>query len=72
MGNSLQTWDYCGCKVRTLEKDGEPWWVLSDVCKVLDLSTPSRVAERLEKDEVSLAHTIDRMGRDQKERRAKT
>lgn len=51
MGNSLQTWDYCGCKIRTLEKDGEPWWVLSDVCKVLELSSPHKVADRLEADE---------------------
>lgn len=51
MGNSLQTWNYCGCKVRTLEKDGEPWWVLADVCKVLELSSPHKVADRLEADE---------------------
>ncbi len=51
MGNSLQTWDYCGCKIRTLEKGGEPWWVLSDVCKVLELSSPHKVADRLEADE---------------------
>ena len=51
MGNSLQTWDYCGCKVRTLEKGGEPWWVLADVCKVLEVSNSRNVSARLEEDE---------------------
>lgn len=46
--------------IRVIEKDGEPWFVLSDVCKVLGLTTPARVAERLEDDEkgVSLIHTL--------------
>lgn len=66
MDNNLQTWNYGSSEIRTVEKNGEPWWVLADVCKVLELTTPSRVAERLEKDEVSQTHTIDRMGRTQK------
>lgn len=65
METSLQTWDYLGNEVRTIEINSEPWFVLADVCKALELSTPSRVAERLEKDEVSQTHTIDRMGRTQ-------
>ena len=65
METSLQTWDYLGNEVRTIEINSEPWFVLADVCKELELSTPSRVAERLEKDEVSQTHTIDRMGRTQ-------
>ena len=65
MNEQLQTWNYESSEIRTVQKEGEPWWVLADVCKVLELSTPSRVAERLEKDEVSQTHTIDRMGRTQ-------
>lgn len=65
MSEQLQTWNYESSEIRTVQKEGEPWWVLADVCKVLELSTPSRVAERLEKDEVSQTHTIDRMGRTQ-------
>lgn len=65
MTEQLQTWNYGSSEIRTVEKDGEPWFLLVDVCKVLELSTPSRVAERLEKDEVSQTHTIDRMGRTQ-------
>ena len=64
--NEIQVWNYESSEVRTVQVNGEPWFVLSDVCKVLELTTPARVAERLEKDEVSQTHTIDRMGREQK------
>ena len=64
--NEIRVWNYESSEVRTVQVNGEPWFVLSDVCKVLELSTPARVAERLEKDEVSQTHTIDRMGREQK------
>lgn len=51
--NELQIFTYNGNEVRTIQKAGEPWWVLKDVCSVLDLSNPSKVAERLEEDERS-------------------
>lgn len=51
--------------VRTMELGGEPWFVLRDVCEVLSLSTPAKVAERLDMDEVSHAHITDSMGRPQ-------
>ena len=64
--NEIHVWNYESSEIRTVQVNGEPWFVLADVCKVLELSTPARVAERLEKDEVSQTHTIDRMGREQK------
>lgn len=64
--NEITSWNYEGAEVRTVQIDGEPWFVLADICRELELSTPARVAERLEKDEVSQTHTIDRMGREQK------
>ena len=51
--NELQTFNYNGSEVRTVQVDGETWWVLKDVCEILELSNPSRVAERLENDERS-------------------
>lgn len=51
MDTNLQTWSYESSEVRTIQKNGEPWWVLADVCRVLDLSNPSKVADRLEPDE---------------------
>lgn len=65
MKNQLKVFNYNTNEVRMVEKNGEPWFVLKDVCKVLDLTTPKRVAERLELDEVSLTHIIDSIGRKQ-------
>lgn len=61
--NEMQTFVYSGAEVRTVQKDGAPWFVLKDVCGVLNLGTPSRVAERLDGDEVSLTHLTDSLGR---------
>ena len=61
--NDLTVWAYENAEVRTIVKDGAPWWVLKDVCNVLELTTPTRVAERLEDDEVSQTHIIDAQSR---------
>lgn len=61
----LKTWDFSGSEVRTVLVNGEPWWVLKDVCAVLELTTPARVAERLEEDEVNQTHLTDSLGREQ-------
>lgn len=63
--NELQIFSYNGNEVRTIQKDGEPWWVLKDVCNVLDISQAVRVAERLDEDEVSQTHIADSLGRRQ-------
>lgn len=63
--NELQIFSYQSHEVRTVEMNCEPWFVLKDVCDVLGLSTPARVAERLDSDEVSQAHLIDSVGRSQ-------
>ena len=49
--NELQAFSYEGNEVRTIQRNGEPWWVLKDVCDVLGLSNPSIVADRLDEDE---------------------
>lgn len=49
--NAMQVFNYEGNEVRTVMKDDEPWWVLADVCRVLGLSEPHRVARRLDDDE---------------------
>lgn len=49
--NDIVLFDYCGKGIRTIEKDGEVWWVLADVCKILGITNPSRAAKQLEEDE---------------------
>lgn len=63
--NNMQIFKYENNDVRTVEMNGEPWFVLKDVCGVLGLSTPARVAERLDGDEVSQTHFTDSIGRKQ-------
>lgn len=62
--NNLITWNYNSSEIRTIEKDGEPWWVLKDVCGVLELTT-KHLTDRLDKDEVSQIPLTDRLGRNQ-------
>lgn len=49
--NELQIFNYGKIPVRTVMLDGEPWWVLADVCRVLNLTNSRKVAERLDEDE---------------------
>lgn len=49
--NEMQVFKYEDNEVRTVEQGGEVWWVLADVCRVLGLSEPHRVAHRLDEDE---------------------
>lgn len=51
--NDIKTWNYENSEIRTIEKNGEPWWVLADVCKALEISNPSKVAQRIDEDERS-------------------
>lgn len=63
--NEIQIFNYNDYEIRTIQRDGGPWFVLRDVCGVLALGTPARVAERLDGDEVSQTHIIDSIGREQ-------
>lgn len=51
--NEIAVFNYESQQVRSIVKSGEPWFVLSDVCRVLGLSNPSKVVQRLETDERS-------------------
>ena len=63
--SNIRICNYNSVEVRTIQNDGEPWFVLRDVCNVLGLGAPARVAERLDTDEVSQTHITDSMGRQQ-------
>jgi prophage antirepressor-like protein len=47
----LAVFSHIGKDVPTVLINGQPWFVLADVCRVLGLTTPSKVAERLDIDE---------------------
>lgn len=66
--SQITPFDYNDQPVRVVSIDGEPWFVLADLCKILDLSNPTMVAERLDDDALSTAEVIDSMGRRQSAR----
>lgn len=50
--NEVTNWTFGETEVRTIELDGEPWWVLKDVCAVLEIKNHNEIPDRLEPDEV--------------------
>lgn len=50
--NEVTNWTFGETEVRTIERDGKPWWVLKDVCAVLEIKNHKEIPDRLESDEV--------------------
>ena len=63
--NELQIFEYQNNEVRTIERGGEPWFVLKDVCKILNIGNPADVYNRLDDDEKGVGQ-IDTLGGTQK------
>ena len=59
VNNELQIFKYNDVDVRTVMRDGNPWWVLKEVCDILEIGNSRMVADRLDDDEkgVSLIDT---------------
>jgi len=49
--NAMISFDFEAQPVRTVERNGVPWFVLADVCRVLGLANPRDVAAKLDDDE---------------------
>ena len=61
----LQVFNYHQKQIRTIQIDGETWFVLKDVCVVLGITDHKVVARRLEEDEVCQIPLTDSLGRTQ-------
>lgn len=59
--NEIAVFSYEGNNVRTVQCDGEPWWVLRDVCDVLEITNSRDAAARLDDDEKGV-DIIDTLG----------
>lgn len=58
----MDLFQYQDTTVRTIaDEDGQPWFVLADLCKVLDLKQPHRVAARLDDDQKG-RHQVTTLG----------
>lgn len=65
MSAAVELFTYSDQQVRVVLVDGEPWFVLSDLARVLEIADVSRLASRLD-DGVRLTHPIsDSLGRTQ-------
>ena len=59
--NDIQIFNYNSVEVRTIQNDGEPWFVLKDVCNVLHIGNSRDVVARLDQDEKGVGQ-IDTLG----------
>lgn len=59
---AVQIFNFNGLDIRIIEKDGQPWFVLKDVCEILGLRSPD-VRQRLSDDVVSTHTVTDTLGR---------
>jgi anti-repressor protein len=64
--SNLIPFNYGEKEVRTVVKDSEPWFVVNDVCNVLEFANPSETIKRLDEDEVNSTEVTDSLGRSQK------
>ncbi|MGP1274197.1 MAG: BRO-N domain-containing protein [Caulobacterales bacterium] len=51
---------------RVIDRNGEPWFVLSEVCRELEVNNVSDAASRLDEDEKDNVDIIDAIGRNRK------
>lgn len=58
---TVTPFQYGDTAVRTIDINGEPWFVLADLCTVLGLAAPGRVAARLDEG-VRRTHTLPTAG----------
>lgn len=65
MNETMQTFNYDNNQVRTVLQDGEPWFVLKDVCNVLGIANDRNAAARLDNDERGV-YQMDTLGGTQK------
>ncbi|MCY8409014.1 Bro-N domain-containing protein [Bacillus haynesii] len=64
--NELQkVFNYQDQQVRTVVKDGEPWFVAKDVCDVLGITDARKSVNLLDEDERNSVPITDSLGRDQ-------
>jgi prophage antirepressor-like protein len=56
--NKVQTFNYDGYEIRLVIHKEEPWWILGDICLVLDLSNIHQVIERIEEEDLTYTEVM--------------
>ena len=61
--NDLTIFNHLGNDIRVMtDEQGDPWFVLKDVCDALEIGNTSRVASRLDSEDLTLSKVIDNRG----------
>lgn len=61
--NDITIFNHLGNDIRVMtDEQGEPLFVLKDICDALGLGNTSRVADRLDSDDLTLSKVIDNRG----------
>lgn len=63
---NLEIFKNSGFELRGVLINNEPFFVLADICKALDLSNPTMVSKNIKKDDLNTIEVIDSIGRNQK------
>ena len=61
MLNEIQVFEYKNNQIRTVEKDGEIWFVAKDVCEALEIQNTTQAIQVLDEDERAMFY-IGRQG----------
>jgi anti-repressor protein len=62
--SNVTPFEFEGQNIRIIDRDGEPWWALVDVCRGTGHSNPSMAAKILDDDEkytLSLAEGVEKV-----------
>lgn len=62
--NEIQVFNFNSNSVRVVVREGEPWFVAKDVCRVLELDNPRSTLALLDDDEKGV-HSMDTLGGNQ-------
>lgn len=57
--DTLRVFDYNGKSIRTMEFNGQPWFVAIDVCNVLEIGNSRMAVDRLDEDEKNTVSLTD-------------
>lgn len=65
--NDITIFNHLGNNIRVVTNEqGEPWFVLKDVCAILEIGNPSDVVRRLDEEGVDTIEVLDNRGVQQK------
>lgn len=60
---AIKSFDFApGLPLRTITKDGGPWFIAADVCKALDIGNPSQAVQALDEDQQGITSTDTNRG----------